>query len=129
MEYEKVDPETERDDGYSYLEDRYTWEDSNYKKHRVNDLYKFKEEESYLYRISTGYNKGVVKYKMFGKWYDWRFFKVKVFKKGTMHVIFKDEKVWGLFNRESAKAKGFQLASKFTSDFRKKSTGVEVYEN
>jgi len=67
------------------------------------------------------------RYREFNTWYDWGFFKLKGFKKGTIHVIFKDDKVHELFNREAAKAKGFNLASKFTSDFRQKTSGVEVY--
>ena len=45
----------------------------------------------------------------FGKWYDWGFFEVKGFKKGTMHFKFKDDKIWELFNRTVAEAKGFEL--------------------
>lgn len=63
-----------------------------------------------------------------GQWYDFNFVRVKVFKKRTIHCEFKDEKVWELFNREAAKAKGFQLASKFTGNYRAKTSGVEVYE-
>lgn len=39
-------------------------------------------------------------------WYDWGFFEFKVFKKGTGHFKFKDEKVWELLNRTYAKIKG-----------------------
>lgn len=45
----------------------------------------------------------------FGTWYDWGFLKIKGFKKGTLHAKFKDEKVWELFNRKVAEAKGFEL--------------------
>jgi hypothetical protein len=45
----------------------------------------------------------------FGVWHDWGFFEVKGFKKGTMHFKFKDDKVWELFNRAVADAKGFEL--------------------
>jgi len=47
--------------------------------------------------------------KEFGKWYDWGYFTVKVFKKGSMHVKFNDRKVWEQFNRTVATAKGFEL--------------------
>lgn len=43
------------------------------------------------------------------KWYDWNFFEVKAFKKGTIHFKFKDEKSWALFNQRVAKLKGFTL--------------------
>jgi hypothetical protein len=124
---EKVDVDCERDPSYGYLEEKYTFQGNDYKKHEVHNLFKFKEEENYDYKLSTGYDKTIVRYKNFGKWYEWGFFKIRVYKKGTMHVEFKDKKVWELFNREAAKAKGFQLASKFTSDFKKKTNGVEVY--
>ncbi len=48
-------------------------------------------------------------YKSWGVWYDWGFFTIKVFKKGTMHAKFKDDKVWELFNRAVARAKGYPL--------------------
>lgn len=41
------------------------------------------------------------------------FFKVKGFKKGTMHVQFQDPKVWELLNRRYAKIKGQVLPEKF----------------
>lgn len=44
-----------------------------------------------------------------GQWYDWGFFRVRVYKKGTLHAEFKDKEVWALFNRAVAKAKGFPL--------------------
>lgn len=43
------------------------------------------------------------------KWYSWGFFDVKFFKKGTIHLKFKDEKVWHRLNQEYAKIKGFTL--------------------
>lgn len=45
-------------------------------------------------------------------WYDWGFFEFKVFKKGTMHLKFKDDKVWELLNRKYAEIKGFTLPEK-----------------
>lgn len=45
-------------------------------------------------------------------WYDWGFFTFKVYKKGTMHAKFKDEKVWELLNRTYAKIKGMVLPDK-----------------
>ncbi|MFP4461942.1 MAG: DUF4942 domain-containing protein, partial [Thermotogota bacterium] len=66
------------------------------------------------------------KYKEWGVWYDFNFFQVKVFKKGTLHARFKDEKVWEMFNRACAKAKGWRLPTKTGSDFKRKGTEVEV---
>lgn len=60
----------------------------------------------------------------FGEWYDFNFFEIKIFKKMSIHVKFKDDQVWELFNKTAAKEKGFQLAEKFTGDFRAKSKNV-----
>lgn len=48
----------------------------------------------------------------FGTWYDWGFFEIKGFKKGTLHCKFKDDKVWEAFNRKVAEIKGFELPEK-----------------
>ena len=45
----------------------------------------------------------------YGEWFDWGFFEVKLFKKGTGHFKFKDENVWALFNQQIARIKGFPL--------------------
>ena len=45
-------------------------------------------------------------------WNDWGFFQWKGFLKGTIHVKFKDEKVWELLNRKYAKIKGQVLPEK-----------------
>ncbi len=47
--------------------------------------------------------------KTWGEWFDWGFFEVKLFKKGTGHFKFKDENVWALFNQQIARIKGFPL--------------------
>lgn len=67
------------------------------------------------------------RYKEWGVWYDWNFFEIKVFKKGTLHAKFKDVKVWEKFNLAAVKAKGWRLPEKTGSDFKRKETGVEVY--
>ncbi len=48
----------------------------------------------------------------FGTWYDWGFFEIKGFKKGTIHCKFKDDKLWELFNRKVSEIKGFPLPEK-----------------
>lgn len=47
-----------------------------------------------------------------GEWYEWGFFRIRGYKKGTMHFEFADEKVWIRFNQEVAKAKGWALPKK-----------------
>lgn len=41
----------------------------------------------------------------FGKWIQGEFFKFKIFKKGTIHFEFLDEKVWNEFNRKACESK------------------------
>lgn len=47
------------------------------------------------------------------KWYDWGFFEFKVFKKGTMHLKFKNIDDWYMLNQAYGKIKGFTLPEKF----------------
>lgn len=49
------------------------------------------------------------KYIVFGQWYNWGFFRIKCFKKGTMHLEFLDEEVWYKFNLTVAKVRGWSL--------------------
>lgn len=46
-------------------------------------------------------------------WYEWGFFDVKFFKKGTMHVKFKDLNDWYLLNQAYGKLKGFTLPEEY----------------
>jgi predicted RNA methylase len=54
------------------------------------------------------YRREYVKYE-FNTWYDWGFFQIKGFKKGTMHVKFKDRDVWARYNQHIARLKGYPL--------------------
>jgi len=51
-------------------------------------------------------------YKEFGKWYEWQFFTIKMYKKGTLHVKFNDREVWALLNKKYAEIKGQNLPEK-----------------
>jgi hypothetical protein len=74
---------------------------------------KFTEDEWIDYEIKKATEKREACHiREWGVWYEWGFFKVKAFKKGTMHLTFKDKKVWELFNRKVAEAKGFELPEK-----------------
>lgn len=44
-----------------------------------------------------------------GEWFEWSFFTIRCYKKGTCHMKFKDEDVWAIFNREVARIKGYPL--------------------
>lgn len=48
----------------------------------------------------------------YGTWYEWGFFRIKGFKKGTMHFEFLDEDIWIRFNQHVAKQRGWVLPKK-----------------
>lgn len=54
-----------------------------------------------------------------GEWGEWGFFRIKGFKKGTMHFEFKDEDVWAKFNRAVAEIRGWHLGSSTSKKKRK----------
>lgn len=59
--------------------------------------------------IEDLYNFCSVKKMQPNEWHDWGFFEIKGFKKGTIHMKFKDEKTWAAVNQAYAKIKGFTL--------------------
>ncbi|MDH6381215.1 hypothetical protein M2451_002544 [Dysgonomonas sp. PFB1-18] len=91
----------------------------------IQSIYNF----SFNMHNSSDNNRGDWERMKFGVWYDWGFFRIKGFKKGTMHFEFRDVKVWEAFNIGVAKARGWRLpkTSAETKTARKKGTGVEVY--
>lgn len=46
-------------------------------------------------------------------WYDWGFFEIKAFKKGTMHFKFKNINDWYLLNKAYGELKGFTLSEAY----------------
>lgn len=44
-----------------------------------------------------------------GEWYDWTFFRIKGYKKGTMHFEFQNDDDWAMFNQAVAKVRGWEL--------------------
>lgn len=67
-----------------------------------------------------------------GEWVQWNeFFRVRGYKKGTMHFEFVDEEVWMEFNRRVAKIKGWEIPQK--TDKKSKGTernrkeGIKIY--
>ncbi len=46
-------------------------------------------------------------------WYEWGFFEVKFFKKGTMHVKFKNVDTWYRLNKAYGELKGFTLSEQY----------------
>lgn len=73
-------------------------------------LSKTSEENKATYYTGNPYNLNSL-YKPIqpNNWYDYGFFEVKFFKKGTAHLKFKDEKVWYMVNQAYGKIKGFTL--------------------
>lgn len=61
-----------------------------------------------------------------GGWMEWGFFRIKGFKKGTMHFEFIDENVWMKFNQTVASIKGWRLPRNTKKAYSKKE-GIEVY--
>lgn len=49
---------------------------------------------------------------IYGEPFQWAYFTIKAYKKGTMHFEFTDEKVWIAFNQRVAKLKGYPLPEK-----------------
>jgi hypothetical protein len=47
--------------------------------------------------------------KEWGQWYEFYFFEVRFYKKGTLHAKFRDLKVWEAYNRKVAELKGYPL--------------------
>jgi len=50
--------------------------------------------------------------KEWGQWFNWGYFKIRAYKKGTIHFEFLNEKVWADFNQRVAKLKGYPLPEK-----------------
>ena len=46
-------------------------------------------------------------------WYDWAFYEIKIFKKGTLHLKFKDLNDWYVLNQAYGKLKGFSLPEEY----------------
>jgi predicted RNA methylase len=79
------------------------------------------------YNVCTPLSEFAYQLKMeWGKQYEWGFFRIRGYKKGTMHFEFVDEKVWEMFNRRVAEIKGWRLpeTGNATKQARKKSTGL-----
>lgn len=62
-----------------------------------------------------------------GVWHEWGFFRVRGYKKGTMHFEFIDDNVLEMFNRKVAEIKGWRLPKSTKKAYRAKTEGVVVY--
>ena len=81
----------------------------------MNDFYKamlFLSEKIDEENIYDRFKEDVVtQCKDFGVWHQFDWFRVKFFKKGTMHFEFTDIDVWYRFNQIAAKHKGWSIGS------------------
>lgn len=72
--------------------------------------YKKEDENGNTISIQgTGICQAINNTHLWGEWVDTTFFRVKAYKKGTLHCEFKDEKIWADFNQRIAKIKGYPL--------------------
>lgn len=62
---------------------------------------------------------------VYGQEFEWAYFTVKVFIKGTVHFTFKDEELWAKFNQRISKIKGFPLFEGTKKDTEAKKQKVE----
>lgn len=93
----------------------------NYGAERLNDLtkvmcfltgVKYNHDMSFTYMRNRAEGENCNTFKA-NTWYDFHeFFRFKVFKKGTMHLEFKDEYHWYLLNQRFGKLNGFNLPEK-----------------
>lgn len=94
-----------------------TYYSSNYS--RIEDLFKALNYISGDNIMMNLYQYLRENYIPWGEWFNFGYFRVKGFKKGTMHFEFLDEKLWMEFNQRVAKIKGWALPKK-TETKRKK---------
>ena len=94
---------------------RYTYYCNETRRHQMNDFYKAMlflsgkiDEENIYDRFKEDV---VTQCKDFGVWHQFEWFRVKFFKKGTMHFEFTDINVWYRFNQIAAKHKGWSIGS------------------
>lgn len=83
--------------------------DSEYKHFIPGTAFKTEEEAKAFIINNPDKGYGYAEPVEWGQWFDWNFFEVKLYKKGTGHFKFKDLDVWALFNQQVARIKGFPL--------------------
>ena len=85
-----------------------------WRSHVLSELTEEELEKRVWDKLRKQEEEGVIEdqYKEFGKWYDFGFFMIKGFKKGTLHCKFKNLKEWELLNRRVNEIKGYPLPEK-----------------
>lgn len=117
-----------------YMCDYETWREDLKKVHVRYDANESMDDiiKALCYMTGTNYDKtsglrSIEDRAEWGQWVHWEFFRVKGFKKGTMHFEFLDEQVWQMFNIRVAKIKGWQLPRQ-TDNKRKGTERIRVTE-
>lgn len=65
-----------------------------------------------------------------GEWFEWTYFRVRCYKKGTMHFEFLSEDLWAKLNQRIAKLKGYPLfEAKKQTAYQDKQTGRKPEHN
>lgn len=97
---------------------------------KMEDLYKalcFVSGKSYTDKYDRAFVNDVLHgCNDFGKWFYFDWFRVKFYKKGTMHFEFTDINVWYKFNQIAAQAKGWKLGSQTQCKSRKVWRDIET---
>jgi hypothetical protein len=104
-------------DNYDKLGSLSSWMRNRYKLVIDTEVFYFGGNDAYdrmQGKKEELYNKGVASQvvpcePVYGEWFDWAYFRVKCFKKGSMHFEFKDMDLWGRFNQRIARLKGYPL--------------------
>jgi predicted RNA methylase len=85
--------------------------------------------DSYTSKKKQLYEKGiannlVTSEPVYGKWFDWAYFRCKAFKKGTMHFEFKDPELCAKMNQRISRIKGYPLfEGKAQTAYQNRQTG------
>lgn len=102
---------------------RTDWMYGSYTLEKVEDLYKalcFVSGKKYDDKHNRAFECDVIhNCDDFGTWFYFDWFRVKFYKKGTMHFEFTDINVWYRFNQIAAQAKGWKLGSQTQCKSRK----------
>lgn len=69
----------------------------------------------YRFNVNRETNKNLFELES-NTWYQWGFFELKFYKKGTMHVKFNNENDWYRLNQAYGALKGFTLTEKYKSN-------------
>lgn len=85
--------------------------------HTANEIEFIENDNRLTWRSDELYKQGIpfeVKRHniVYGEKFEWAYFTVRAYKKGTMHFEFTDEKIWQQFNQAVAKIKGYPLPEK-----------------